>query len=453
MNGELKNIEPLQQIMKQYDDQLQKRNAVLPNLIYNKDGNIKKLVHNLKLCIQIDSKFKNLEFNEFTQEVTDNRKPIDDYYLDKVRVWGETRTLQSFNKTDTLTAINSVAKTKSYHPIKEMIESKPWDGNKRVDTLFIDYIGAEASDYSRMIARKWLVGAVKRIYQPGCKFEIVPILQGKQGLGKSTLAQKLGGEYFTDSLKGLGNNKDDYQILIGTWIIELGELSSMNSTETETMKNFISANFDKIRLPYERVTSKYQRTIAFIGTSNPKQYLKDFTGNRRFYPIESDQEPLKNVFELDTDTVQQIWAEALVLLNQGEQPYLDFNNSNDKEIIKYAEEKQSNAVALSGTILALEEYLNMPVEVDWESKRAPQKKSYFLNYHEGAPISPKAKYDIEKITISEILNVVFEATNSNYNNASLTRQARLYMDNHKDWQYKKSIRFYDGKITSGYVRR
>ena len=153
-----------------------------------------------------------------------------------------------------------------------MIHSKPWDGVQRVESIFIDYLGVDDNSYTRAVARKWMAGAVARIYEPGIKFEMVPIIAGKQGLGKSTLFQRLGGDFFTDSLRSLGNTKDDYQLLIGAFIIELGELSSMSTTETDQIKSFVSARSDKIRLPYARTTQTYKRTCVFAGTTNTSQY-------------------------------------------------------------------------------------------------------------------------------------------------------------------------------------
>lgn len=445
---ELKNIAEGIQTSKE-----KQTSKMIPNVIYNQDGGIKKLVHNLKSFMQVDPKFKEIGFNEFTQEVTNRGQPIDDYFIDDARLWGEIRTIHSFSKADTFTALASIARKRSYHPIKRMIERQSWDGVQRAETLFIDYIGAEDNAYTRAVAKKWLTGAVKRIYESGCKFEIVPILQGKQGIGKSTLASKLGGEYFIDSLKGLGNNKDDYQLLIGTWICELGELASLNSTETETVKNFISASYDKIRLPYDKITSRYERTVAFIGTANPKQYLKDYTGNRRFYPIPSVQTPNKNVFEMDDATVQQIWAEALTFYKDGVQPFFDKTNPADLEIIQLAEAYQSEAVSLSGSMMAVEEYLSMPVPQTWGTKKNWEKRSYFENYQGNATLQYADTQAIDRVTVGEILDVVLRVEHGSHNNSSMTKQVKLFMDNQKEWEYKASIKFPNGKVTSGYQKK
>src|SRR5699024_6955439 len=161
--------------------------------------------------------------------------PITDDFIDDLRVRFDTKYHIKFSETDILSVLNVLARERSYHPIKRFIESKKWDKTPRAESLFIDYLGADDNQYIRDTTRKWLAGAVARVYQPGIKFEIIPILQGVQGSGKSTMASKLGGDYFTDSLQTMGKTKDDYQVLVNNWIVELGELASMNSTETETI--------------------------------------------------------------------------------------------------------------------------------------------------------------------------------------------------------------------------
>src|SRR5699024_1519590 len=296
----------------------------------------KKIFSNLKKMMLKNKKLKDVKFNEFTQEILVNDELITDSFLSDIRLDISDTYYMDFSKDDILQMLGIIADENRIHTIKDMIESREWDGTKRVETLFIDYLGADDNEYTRAVARKWLAGAVARIYQPGIKFEMVPIVQGKQGIGKSTLADKLGGEFFVDSLKSLGNNKDDYQMLIGAWIIELGELSSFNDTKIETMKGFISAREDKIRLPYDKITQRFPRTCVFIGTSNPKQYLKDMTGNRRFFPIPTPNQPSKDVFSLSDEEVQQIWAEAYQLYINKEQLFL--NDEEERLANKYRDD-------------------------------------------------------------------------------------------------------------------
>lgn len=425
-------------------------NSIDPLLITNEDGSIKKLRINLVTMIKTDSASKNIQFNEFTHEMEMRKEPINDKFINKKLLEVERNFRMKFSKDDMLIALEEVAHQQKYHPVKEMIELKPWDNVARAETLFIDYIGAEDNDYTRGIAKKWLTGAIKRIYEPACKFEIVPVLQGAQGLGKSTLAHKLGGIYFTDSLKGLGKNKDDYQQLLGSWIVELGELSSMRSTETDIMKNFISAGSDKVRLPYERLTQNLKRTVAFIGTTNPNQYLTDLTGNRRFFPIHSKQKPLQSVFELKEATVQQIWAEAFLFYKEGVKPYVDLTDPTDIIIDNIANEYREEATEYSTAMTDIQDFLNMDVPSDWHNLMTWEKRNYFIDYQEGKVDGVEKN---SKTSVKEILNVVMRIENSDRSEQSTSKKIKLFMDHLENWEHKRSIKFTSKKVSTGYQRK
>ena len=329
-----------------------------------------KNLSNLRLMIESDNIARGLKYNEFTNDIQVNDKTIDDNFIRQLRInidkyYTTDTKIMDFSENDIFTMVNEIARDNSFHPIKQMIESKEWDGVERAETLFIDYLGADDNRYIRESTRKWLAGSVARIYEPGVKFEIIPILQGKQGIGKSTIASKLGGTYFTDSLQGLGNTKDDYQMLIGTWIAELGELSSLSSTKVETIKGFTSATEDKIRLPYERITQTFKRTVSFIGTTNPKEYLKDLTGNRRFFPIPLDEtKTTKDVFKLDDDTIQQIWAEAYTYYKAGEKLFIPHDDVLTHELAQVYREEATEQNMIHSDI---HDFLNMTVERDWNN--------------------------------------------------------------------------------------
>ena len=143
-----------------------------------------------------------------------------------------------FSKQNEQDAMVNIGKEQSINPVKDWIETEQWDGTPRAERYFIDYLGAEDNEYTRAVTRKWLAGAVKRVYQPGCEFELVPILEGKQGLGKSTAARNLFPTKFSDSLKSMGKTDEDYKKLQGNWIMELGELSAMKKTEIESATTF-----------------------------------------------------------------------------------------------------------------------------------------------------------------------------------------------------------------------
>ena len=408
---------------------------------HNEDGTIKKLLSNLRVMLQRHPKAKDLKFNEFSQEVTLKGVPVTDSFLIDLRLYVSDTFYMNFSKEDILQMVDNIARERPYHPVKQMIESKDWDGIERADRLFIDYLGADDNEYTRAVTRKWLAGAVARIYEPGIKFEMVPVLQGKQGVGKSTIADKLGGDYFLDTLQSLGNTKDDYQLLIGNWIIELAELSSMSDTKIEMMKAFISAREDKIRLPYQRIAQNYKRTSVFIGTTNPGQYLRDTTGNRRFFPIPLNNKPTQDIFKIDSHIIQQVWAESYMNYTKGEQLYLG------KDIDIVADEYREEAKEQNMILQQIDDYLDMKVPRDWNTKTKWEKRSYFDWFEENG--TTEGDHSIDKTNVKELLHIVGMKA-KDYNTNAKTKQISMHMDSKEDWQ-KKRVKM-NGQTKWGYKR-
>jgi len=183
---------------------------------------------------------------------------------------------------DTLTFANVV------NPLAVWLDGQVWDGTPRLDTWLTQYGGVEDNPYTRAVGRSTLLGAVARAYVPGIKFDTMLILEGPQGTYKSTMVKILGGDYYMAGLpnKELGD-KDIIAALAGKWIIEIEELSTMRRADAESFKGFLSKQTDTGRLPYEPLAQDYPRRCVFIGTTNPNGsgYLRDSTGNRRFFPV------------------------------------------------------------------------------------------------------------------------------------------------------------------------
>lgn len=209
-------------------------------------------------------------------------------------------------------AINLSAQRRRFHPVKEMIEAITWDGKPRCETLFIDYLGCDDTAYYRQAALMTLVGAVARIYRPGHKFDFVPILEGVQGKGKSTFIEILGLKWYNELIGDISDPKQMVEVMLGSWILEIGELSSMARAEVNDLKAFVSRTHDKTRLAWERRAREYARQCIFIGSTNDREYLRDQTGGRRFWPIEC-----KLTGQIDNPKlrgeVMQVWAEALTI--------------------------------------------------------------------------------------------------------------------------------------------
>jgi putative DNA primase/helicase len=226
-------------------------------------------------------------------------------------------------------AVQQIASENMFHPVREYLNSLKWDNKPRVAGFLKNYFHAVGPNiYLRAVSKKFLCAMVARIYQPGIKFDNVLILEGKQGVGKSTASRILGGEWFTDTgILNIGD-KDSYLGLQGKWLIELGELSSIRKADLEKLKAYIAGQSDDIRPPYARRSENFLRQSVFIGTTNADNYLNDPTGNRRFWPVKiskCENELLKK----DRD---QLFAEAIHLLKKGEKLYLNEEENTLAEI-------------------------------------------------------------------------------------------------------------------------
>lgn len=173
-----------------------------------------------------------------------------------------------------------------FHPVKDYLETLEWDGEERIATAFEDYLGVRMPKaYVRAVSKKFFLALIARIYQPGCKFDHLPVLEGRQGIGKSTFGRILvGDKWFMDGLPDLAD-KDAALNLTGIWLCEMSELSSLYRSQLEVAKAFITRQVDKVRPPYGARRVELPRQTVFLGTTNDRDYLVDETGNRRFWPI------------------------------------------------------------------------------------------------------------------------------------------------------------------------
>jgi predicted P-loop ATPase len=215
-------------------------------------------------------------------------------------------------------AIQAAARKRSFHPIRDYLNSLAWDQIGRIDDWLLLYLGADESDYNRAVGAKWLIGAVARVYRPGCKNDTCLILEREQGALKSTSLNILAGEWFCDEMPELGS-KDAALQMRGKWIIELAELDAMSGAEVARVKAFMSRQVDRYRPPYGRHSIDAPRECVFAGTTNHDVYLKDETGGRRFWPVRCGQIDLDSL-RRDRD---QLWAEAVHRFHRGGTWWLD----------------------------------------------------------------------------------------------------------------------------------
>ena len=230
-------------------------------------------------------------------------------------------------------AISVVATRIVVHPVRDWLASLVWDQEPRIDHLFCDYFGAEDSEYVRGVSYRFMLGAVARVFQPGAKVDCTPVLEGDQGIGKSTGIEALASPAFFFDTPIVMGDKDGYQALRGKWIGELGELHSLTRVDMNRAKNFLSATTDNYRPSYARRSRDFPRQCVFVGSTNADKYLRDETGNRRFWPVRCGTVDVEAI----TRDRSQLWAEAVERYRRGEKWH-----AHGAEFVASCEEEQED---------------------------------------------------------------------------------------------------------------
>lgn len=369
----------------------------------DKQGKVKDTLTNIAAILRHDPQLKNIVYNEFKCMID----VIGDLPWKQVKPgWGDTdiscaklyfeRVYGIWSPTkfkDALLAV--VSAERLYHPIKEYFETLQWDGTERVDTLLIDYLGAEDTPYVRAVTRKTLAAAVARVYEPGIKFDSILVLNGPQGIGKSTLFTLLGKQWYSDSLSITDmKDKTAAEKLQGYWILELGELAGMKKVDVETMKSFVTRTDDKFRQSYGVVVESHPRSCIIVGSTNSEGgFLRDITGNRRFWPVHVSGNGKFHPWELTE--VDQIWAEAIERYRAGEELYLKGRVAADA----YA--MQQDAMESDDREGVIADYLETLLPENWDKMDLFQRRSFLSGSEfDGAPKAGTVRR--EKVCIMEI---------------------------------------------------
>lgn len=267
-------------------------------------------------------------------------------------------------------AVDLAMQTKARHPVREYLTGLVWDGEARMETLFIDYLGATDCRYTRIVTRAALIGAVARVMRPGCKHDHMLVLVGPQGCGKSTTLARLGKEWFSDSLFTV-SGKDAFDQLQGHWIIEMGEMAAARKAEIEALKQFISKSTDDYRAAYARRTQEHPRQCAFFGSTNDYEFLRDQTGSRRFWPVTVTAAGRTEAEKLTPDLVDQIWAEAAAAYRDGEQWYL---SGADEALARDVQAEHTLLPERAGMIL---DFIEQDIPEDFESWSLEERQGYW----------------------------------------------------------------------------
>ena len=346
----------------------------------NTQGSPEKTMKNLKTMLLHDPKLVGrLRLNLFSGRI-DIVGSIPWKRPSKTNTWSDDDTAQlriylepffgKVAKNDVIDALAAAASDQAYHPVQEYLEALQWDGTPRLDRLFIDYLGAENTAYTRAVTRKAFVAAVARVMRPGCKYDTMLVLVGEQGRHKSTILAKMGGEWFSDSLRTFGD-KDSMETIQGTWLNEVAEMQAMSKADVDAVKMFLSKTNDYYRAAYGRYTADRPRQCVFFGTTNSKECLVDLTGGRRFWVVDIDQRiRTKNVFQDLDGEKDQLWAEAVAYWRLGEALYLPHDLES---VARQVQEEHRARHPWEGLI---HDYLQQEIPADWMKWDLLQRQSW-----------------------------------------------------------------------------
>ena len=370
----------------------------------DRGGLLQNSLHNITLILENDESLKSICFNQ----LADGMEIKGDVpWQHPARFWRDADDAQlicyvdaqygSFSQRNYQIGVAKVVDDRSYHPIREYLaQLPPWDNTTRAETILIDYLGAEDNAYTRAVTRKTLCGAVSRVQHPGVKFDYIPVLNGPQGIGKSTLIAKLGGDWYSDSVSLTDmNDKTAAEKLQGYWILEIGELAGMKKADIDKVKAFISRQDDKYRASFGRRVTPHPRQCIFFGTTNSQNgYLRDITGNRRFWTVKTPGTGRLKPWQLTKEDVRQVWAEALVLVERGEKLYLDSDLEAQSQVEQSAAMEQDDR---EGLVTA---YLDLLLPENWADMDIYARQEYIRD--PDAPVQPKGMVRRDAVSNLEI---------------------------------------------------
>ncbi|MFX1704574.1 virulence-associated E family protein [Chitinophaga sp. CC14] len=437
-------------------------NNWLEDLEYDRKGNLLGTIDNVVTILAKDPNLKNrLAYNNFdkrevalkhlpwrhvtkeTRNLTDADDASIRHYLEK------TYTIHSAQKVKD--AMDISMRNNAFHPVQDYLNSLTWDGIPRLETVFIDYLGAEDTELTRAFTRKSLTAAVTRIFRPGCKFDYVVVMVGEQGKKKSSLIDALGGDWFSDSFSTI-QGKEAYEQLQGVWLVEMGELAGLKKADVETIKHFITKRVDRYRVAYGRRMEDFPRQCVFFASTNKPDFLRDSSGNRRFWPIPVHmQPPTKDVFiDMAKDTEAgryeraQIWAEAVELYKAGEPLYL---TPELEALAAQVQEGHSEVDERTGMIAR---YLDMLLPDNWDDMNIYERRAFIAGDDITLPIGAKPR---TKVCIAEIWCEVLNGQHKDLNKFN-TKELHDIMRTMPGWadNSKSPLRFGNYGTQRGYKR-
>ncbi len=415
--------------------------------------NFKATIFNFQYILEHDPKLKGRVANDVFAGVTVAKNGMFwDKGVQKTRGWSDDddaqlslyfeHTFGMKNGANLMKAISVVAFNNQFNPVEEYLKSLVWDGTPRIDDLLHTYLGAERNAYTRDVMRACLTGAVGRAVIGGTKWDYTLILVGAQGIGKSTFLQMLGKDWFSDSLQSF-DGKEASELIQGVWINELPELAAFSKSEVNKIKQFLTKTHDLYRPAYARRVEKRPRRCVFFGSTNDDEFLKDATGDRRYWPVDLNADKAElPISALTSEVVDQIWAEAYQLWKNKEvDPYL---SGESAELALKAQDAHKLYDDWDGVI---RRYLETPVPSDWPTRSLKDRRLVLDGVFNG-----EADSKINRICINEIWCEAFGRSPVELDHIGRRRIASI-MRNLSDWEPYRGLRTSYSGMQKGYRRK
>ena len=350
-------------------------------LEYKSDNTIRNTINNYLVILENDDHLKGkFAYNDFSGRVealgalpwnaADWRRAWTDADMNGL-YWYIEQTYGAKQRGDIDSAFSITVMAHRFNEVQDYITGLSWDGVKRLDTLFIDYLGAEDTIYTRAVTRKMFIAGVARAMTPGVKFDNMLILVGQQGLGKSTLLRRMARSWFNDSICSF-EGKEAAELIQGVWLVEISELGAFNKSDTKRIKQFLSLESDYYRAAYARNAEERKRKCIFFGTTNDDEFLRDPTGERRYWPVDCYKSAqTKDPFSITDDEIGQVWAEAKAYWITGEPLHLS------KNIEALALEKQQQHKEVSAKAGIIRDFISKKVPADWLSYDVDKRREFW----------------------------------------------------------------------------
>lgn len=424
----------------------------------NAKGVIQSTVNNCRLVMENHAELKGKYYFDAFQ----NRAVVTEdlpWQEGNARDWNDTDDAgirQMLEKKFGITGVQKIMdgvalafENRKVHPVRDYLSGLSWDGTERVPHLLTDYLGCENTEYTRAVITIHLVAAVARVMRPGTKYDTMLTLIGKQGIGKSTFIRVLSGDpWFNDSIDRIAG-KETFELLQGSWHVELGELNATRRSEKESVKQFLSKTEDIYRAPYGRRTNRYPRQCVFWGTGNEIEFLRDDTGERRYFPVKCDEVPTaKNVFTDLEKERDQIWAEVVELYKKGTPIHL--SRELEQQAAEVREQHKEDRPKV-GLIMG---FLDRPIPVDWYERTLPQKLEWLRGFDEDEYLFGEVEtMRRDKVCVAEVWCELFEQKFGNIKPIE-SREIGDILRSLPDWEPGRSnMHFGEYGKQRGYTRK